>query len=342
MTAKEQLSLASDLYARGLTPIPLLPNGQKHPAVKWATMKVNRPTEREVLNWFAQGLRGFSMLGGAASGGLEAFDFDNHKTTGDEFRRWWQALPETMTSRLILIRTPSNGWRVPWLFKDDSDWDGRVLARRDREEASIEYHRARLLHWPGGCADCHPTGKPYVWFRGSSDRIPTLTPNERQQAIQAAKDLSAWECPPVPEKPPHAIRGTKADNERRDWNTTDDYANRTTWEEILEPHDWTWYTGDCWTRPGRSAAVSATVNYQNSDMLYVFSSSTSFLPNKGYQKWAAYAVLNHTDRKSGSTDFGGALKELARRGYGRANRLNNMANQVTSLFANNKKEIYDL
>ena len=340
MSVSEQIRLAADLYRRGWTPVPLLDNRQKMPAVKWACLKVNRPTERGVIDWFGKGQRGFSLLGGSASGGLEAMDFDNHQTIGVEFKVWWLSLPLSITQRLVLIQTPGKGWRVPWLYPDDSDWDGQVLARRDKDEVSIEFHRCRLLNCPGGSPLCHPTGKPYKWFRGDYESIPTLTTSEREEVIGRARDLNLWEAPPKPVRPANAFFGAK-DGSRSDWNAKDDFDRRATWEEILEPHGWTWYTGNSWTRPGRSCAVSATVNHNGSDMLYVFSSSTNFIQRKGYQKWAAFAVLNYTDRQSGITDFSRALKELARRGYGRANHMEREIEQVRNLYLNKERSSYE-
>jgi hypothetical protein len=75
------------------------------------------------------------------------------------------------------------------------------------------------------------------------------------------------------------------------------WANNTPWASILEPYGWKWIGSDkgvaYWCRPGKSDGISATTNYEESDLLYVFSSSTPFEPNRGYDKVGALAVLKY-------------------------------------------------
>jgi hypothetical protein len=44
---------------------------------------------------------------------------------------------------------------------------------------------------------------------------------------------------------------------------------------------------------GEGRGISATTNHAGSDLLYVFSSSTTFESDRAYDKFATYAVLNH-------------------------------------------------
>jgi len=93
-----------------------------------------------------------------------------------------------------------------------------------------------------------------------------------------------------------------------------DFATRTDWGEILPP-GWkrSGRVGDTeyWTRPGKHAGVSATVNFSGKENLYVFSTNASpFEPEKSYSKFAAYALLKHAG------DFTAAARALAAAGYG--------------------------
>ncbi|MCR4338771.1 MAG: YfjI family protein, partial [Gemmatimonadaceae bacterium] len=57
--------------------------------------------------------------------------------------------------------------------------------------------------------------------------------------------------------------------------------------------------------------ISATTNYHDSDLLYVFSTSVAeFTPEEGYSKFRAYALLNH------GGDFTAAARALKAEGYG--------------------------
>lgn len=66
-------------------------------------------------------------------------------------------------------------------------------------------------------------------------------------------------------------------------------------------------------RPGKKDhTVSASVNFEGSDLVYVFSTNASpFQDERGYTKFSAYALLNH------GGDFRAAAQALRRMGYGR-------------------------
>ena len=76
-----------------------------------------------------------------------------------------------------------------------------------------------------------------------------------------------------------------------------DFNRTASWHDILEPHGWlpVYRDGDevFWRRPGKSEGISATTNYQGSNLLYVFSSSTELEPDTGYTPFAAFAILNY-------------------------------------------------
>lgn len=98
----------------------------------------------------------------------------------------------------------------------------------------------------------------------------------------------------------------------------DDFNDRAHWADILTPHGWTymyhrggtWY----WRRPGKDAGEhSATTGRKgigSEDRLYVFSDATVFDVNTPYNKFAAYALLNH------GGDFAAATRDLRSQGFG--------------------------
>lgn len=93
----------------------------------------------------------------------------------------------------------------------------------------------------------------------------------------------------------------------------DDYAARTSWADILEPHGWRMVRrrGDIadWCRPGKAAGISATTNALGTDRFHVFSTSTDF-DTTSYSKLGALAVLEHHG------DLSAAASALRARGYG--------------------------
>jgi|GEM_PF-2119835 len=95
----------------------------------------------------------------------------------------------------------------------------------------------------------------------------------------------------------------------------DEYAAATEWLAILEPRGWrrVYERGEeeVWRRPGKRDGASATVNYEGSGLLYVFSSNAApFASNTTYTKFGAYALLEHDG------DYTAATKTLVALGYG--------------------------
>jgi len=102
----------------------------------------------------------------------------------------------------------------------------------------------------------------------------------------------------------------------------DDFNNRAHWADILTPHGWTYmyHRGSTmyWRRPGKdSGEHSATTGRKgvgSEDRLYVFSDATEFEQNVPYNKFAAYAQLNHGG--TGATHFASATRDLRGQGFG--------------------------
>jgi hypothetical protein len=110
------------------------------------------------------------------------------------------------------------------------------------------------------------------------------------------------------QEPPNRDPGTSGLRPGDDLNARGDWAN------VLESHGWRLvFQRDgvgYWRRPGKNGGVSATTNYQGSDLLYVFSSSTPFETERGYSKFSAYALLEHNN------DYAAAARALVGMGYG--------------------------
>ena len=99
----------------------------------------------------------------------------------------------------------------------------------------------------------------------------------------------------------------------------DDYNARGDWFALLTAHGWRCVGSKgyetYWKRPGKDErGWSATVNYADLNLLYIFSSNAwPFKSGRGYSLFSAYAILNH------GGDFRAASIELALMGYGEGN-----------------------
>lgn len=123
----------------------------------------------------------------------------------------------------------------------------------------------------------------------------------------------------TPEPPRPTPIQVKMSQSSRDGERPGDEFNRTAdWHDILIPQGWQWIrrNGDTWylRRPGKlSGGHSATIRV-STDRLWVFSEEASpFQPFKLYDKFSAYATLEHNG------DFAAAARELGARGYGQRN-----------------------
>jgi hypothetical protein len=65
-----------------------------------------------------------------------------------------------------------------------------------------------------------------------------------------------------------------------------------------------------WTRPGKDRGVSATTNHQGNDLLWVFTSSAELDPDRSYDRFGVYTVMEH------GGDFQAAARALTAQGYG--------------------------
>jgi hypothetical protein len=99
-----------------------------------------------------------------------------------------------------------------------------------------------------------------------------------------------------------------------DTSPGDDFAARTDWADLLQPHGWrlAYQRGGVryWRRPGKdTAGISATTNALGTDRLRVFSTATGFEATS-YSKLGALAVLEH------GGDIRAAARALHGAGFG--------------------------
>lgn len=139
---------------------------------------------------------------------------------------------------------------------------------------------------------------------------PSYTLDELKDALVTAVQAIPDPLPPVVADP-----GLRP--QRDGLSPGDDYEQRTSWADILEPAGWIWHhrTGrtDYWTRPGKSRrdGHSATTGHDPSrDRLFVLSTETELPAWEPITKFHAYTLLNH------GGNWAAAARDLGRQGYG--------------------------
>lgn len=307
---------AISAYQAGVNVIPVHADGSKRPALSgWKSYQQRRITHGELARWFRNTDCGLAVITGAVSGNLEALDIDSPET----YRAWLDCLREHEALRPVYERiasgyleaTPAGGRHL--LYRCEIIARNQTLARKPREgeqgyQTLIETRgNGGLLIIAPSNGQVHPSGKPYRLLSGGIAQIATITPEERSQLLDLARTFN--------EVPARHYDGFVNHAHDETLNRPGDLFNQSArWEDILQPHGWrlvrTVNNAGQWRRPGkRGPGISATTNYAGNGLLYVFSTSTNFEPERGYTKFAAYTLLEHAG------DFAAAARALVERSH---------------------------
>jgi Bifunctional DNA primase/polymerase, N-terminal len=313
--------VATAALRAGISVVPMRADGSKQPAVSgWKVYQEHLPTGAELAQWFRDPALGLALITGAVSGNLEALDFDD----GAVFAAWRErirrdrqldSLYQTMATGYEEV-TPAGGRHL--LYRCSEIAGNQKLALRpidgpQKYKTLIETRgEGGLLIVDPSSGSVHPSGKPYRRVRGSVTSIATIPPAERAALFASVRQFNqvspadpVLRVCPAPRPSSFPSSGTRPG---------DLFNQRATWDEVLAPHGWELVrvVGEVgqWRKPAKEGTgISATTNYQGSDLLYVFSTSTIFEPQQGYTKFHAYTLLNH------GGDFAAAARALAAQGY---------------------------
>lgn len=305
------LEAARAAYGAGICVVPPAQDGTKMPAGTWKEWQSTRPSPEQMRSWYGD-RTGIGFVCGRVSGNLELFEFDDRET----YEAFGEAAVEAGLGELVakiemgyVEDTPGGG--VHWYYRCSEIAGNTTLARRP---AGAKVDVLIQTRGEGGYAvaapsngTVHPSGKSYRLVSGGPETIATITPEERTDLWELARSF---------DRMPRRVM-TYSEAAPGAWleRPGDDYAARTSWAQILEPHGWqeAYRRGEetYWRRPGKDRGWSATTGHDGHDVVYVFTTSTPFESERGYAKVSAYAVLEH------GGDFKAAIAALIERGYGK-------------------------
>ena len=308
---------ASQYDAGGLSCIPVLADGSKKPRGRWKAYQSRRPTFPELRECFDRPEpTGIAIVCGNVSRNLEVIDVDD-SDTATEFREVVERSAPGLLNRLPQVATPSGGLHVYLRSKGKIEGNQKLAQRADDDP--LASNKRTLIETrgeggyviaPGSHPNCHPSGREYRHVGGPPiEQAPTIAAGERDALMAVARSLNRRVRIVNESKPARIGNGVRPG---------DDFNQRASWPEILNPCGWR-SAGrignvELWRRPGKPAGSSATTGFcqnGNADLLYVFSSNAApFEAGCAYTKFAAYALLNHDG------NFGGAARALAQEGYG--------------------------
>lgn len=308
----------------GVCTIPILPGGNKKPAIQWGKYQIQLPVETELSEWFGNGHPyGLALLMGKISGGMEMTEIEGRAVDrmsdlghacdaagiGDLWNRLLIGYAETSPTGGVHFIYRVTGMDVP---------GNKKIASRPATAEELEVRsddRIKVLaetRGEGGYVVvaptdgvCHTSGRPWEKWHGSAyGVVETITAEERDAFHAVLREVLHQEPYTEPRLPVPAIplaafpveRGAGSELrpgdafEAYDWR--DDLLLGGAGWQVTRVIGGTTY----WTRPGKDSrdGISATTGHDGQrDRLYVFSTSTIFPTEEPITKFRAYSLLHH-------------------------------------------------
>ena len=306
--------------AAGIVPLPVRTDGTKAPGLlAWKEYQQRHPTVEELVQWFNGDTDGIGILTGAISGHLEMVELEGRAIDTGALRLLKEHADNHealhILNRVIegyCERTPSGGIHILYRIDGGGVRKNTKLARTpDRDVLAETRGEGGFVVTAPSAGRTHPTGNPWALITGSIENIATITIDERDHLWAIIRMLDE-----EPEREPATAHITTAIlGGSSGLRPGDDYNERADWADILT--GWTRATrmgsGYGWRKPGKEGpGISATTGQSTDgvDRLYVFSTSTEFEPERPYNKFSAYTLLQHAG------DYSAAAKQLGADGYG--------------------------
>lgn len=337
------LEAAQALLSAGLSVIRVSTNGTKSPDVgpatgyKWAPYWDAPATVERLTEWFGDEHPGIGIICGAISGNLEMLEFEGRAVAEGVHAGFFAALEEAGATELLerimngyLESSPSGGLHLFYRISGTVDGNTKLaerlatdseLTEEEQETLATKGKRAMrtLLETRGehgfvvvapSHGPVHLSGRAWQVVAGSVGSIAHVTDDERDLIHACARSFDQTPLPePIPDEHPR-------DPTMHEGDTTpgEDFNNRATWQEILEPHGWTLKrdTGirAFWCRPGKREGNSAVTGGEQGDYFYCWTTSTELPAETTMSKWRVFAYLEH------GADFKAAASALRRKGFG--------------------------
>jgi len=305
---------ALEFTAAGISIIPLRCDGSKSPAVSsWKPFQQDIVNETTLQSWYQSQTAeiGTAIICGAVSGGLEVLDFDHD---AQKIFPAWASKVDSILSRLIIVRTPSDGFHV--YYRCNTICGNQKIANGADKETLIESrgeggYVVTVISPPS----VHHRNVPYVQIAGPLlPEVPGITADERKALWRAAAsfDQSGIREQTIKKLSVQSNRTPRRQSGKlTPW---DDFNSRGDWFDVLVRHHWTTKDGIHWRHPNAKSSNghSATLRQSKSGdkVLHVFSTSSPLEAGVSHSLFNVLKVL----------EFGGDARAttiaIRREGYG--------------------------
>lgn len=323
----------------GCSVVRVKADGSKTPDGAWKQYQQTPVDRATVDRWFEGGHPGVGVVCGAVSNNLEMFELEKRAVDEGVLHQFmaecdklgvgdlWRTLAATCAEA-----SGGGGLHVFFRVPDGVDGNTKLAQRPARpdeytpEEVELAARGKTIVRGfietrgEGGFVvvapshgTVHQSGKPYTFIAGSPATIPTVTGEQRDLLHIAARACDQMPAPtPIPEP---VLLDHRRDN-TDGVSPGDDYNDRGSWADLLEPDGWVRVYGDrtrtYWRRPGKRVGISAVTGGDQGDYFYAWTTSTVLPTEEALSKWRVYALLQHAG------DFHAAAKQLKADGYGQA------------------------
>jgi replicative DNA helicase len=290
---------------------------EKNPALStWKQYQSQRMREEDINKLFTgEIVKGLGIVCGAISGGLEVIDVDaKYSITGSLWEELKSLIEDNLPElykRLVIAQTKNKGYHI--YYKCSSIEGNQKLANRpttpeEREQTYkkeisegkdeqtakriSENEKVKVLietRGEGGQVVAPPT-PGYTYIQGEPGKIPTITKEERDILFSIAKSFNELE-----EVKPKISTTSSTTYSSTGLSPFEDYNQRGDVIGLLEGKGWRVVNQRGLRinllRPGTTDSKTSGNYHTGLKVLRVFSSSTEFNPDKGYNPSQVFSLL---------------------------------------------------
>lgn len=272
----------------------------KHPRYDWDIYKTRIITEAEIRALFSKvNYDALAIVCGAVSGNLEVIDFDNK---GELYQKWCERIKRlnpVLLDRGVVETTQNGGFHFAYrlmyicegskklasgirqIYKDGKETQGVKTLIETKSE--------------GGLIVVAPSSG-YKLIKGEYAKIEKLSIDERNMLIYHAQGFNEIEVQEKKEKSNKAIDyRMELKGIGKHVVAWDDFLENGNLKQLVERHGWKYLHttkdgNDHYMRPDQPDDGKSGATW-NGSVFYVWSTSTNFEANRGYNKSQVFSIL---------------------------------------------------